>query len=123
MSDYSPIDASDCLFIGEDKILQFTVRDKKGGAGNLVDVAGWTVEFVVRRTATSNDVLLSLTTGGGEITMPAPTTDGIIVVTLSRANTLLLSQNKYVYALRRTDAGESQVLAQGELITQWAATR
>lgn len=123
MSDYSPISEADCLFFGEDKLLEFTVRDKKNGQGNIIDVAGWTVEFIVRKTPAANEVILNLTTGGGEITLPSPTTSGVIRVTLSRTNTLLLKDNKYVYALRRTDSGESQVLAEGELIVQLAATR
>ena len=121
MSVEQNIKASNNVFVGEDKSLQF-------GVVNSVDspqtMTGWALEFVVRSTAGATTALLTKTIAGGAIVLSnGDGTDDRATVTITDDDTLALGAGEFVYALRRTDAGSEQVLAYGTFVIRQAATR
>lgn len=91
-------------------------RLPRGSVGyKVVNVTGWTVEWVARDSA--NAAILSRTVGSG-ITLGA---DGLIEVAFTRAltltapSTVLIEPGVYPYALARTTAGSETPLAEGDI--------
>lgn len=121
MSVEANIKASNNVFVGEDKNLQFTVTDADA---NPQTMTGWALEFVVRSQVGAGTALLTKTTGGGTIALSnGDGTDDRATVTLTDTDTLALGAGDYRYALRRTTDGNEQVLAYGTFVIRQAATR
>lgn len=118
MSKNSPVKSTNNFFIGEDKVLQFEVVD---ASEQLVDISGWSLEFVLRDYPEAPTVVLTKTTTDG-IALSDPTL-GICRVTIPRADTVLLNAQGYAYTLRRTDAGYSGVLAYGDFLVKEPSSR
>lgn len=110
----APISEDDRWFVGEDKILRWTVTT---AADPLVpqDVTGWAVELVIRRRRD--------TTSAPIATLPVPVIDGpsgSVAVPVSADVTAGLEGGVYHYVLRRVDAGANQVLAYGPIVLRRA---
>lgn len=119
MSTKSPVVITDNFFIGEDRVLRFTVVDADGVA---VNITGWALEWVLRVVPASTAASLTKTTGGGGITITSGA-GGICEVAIADADTINLGEDRYFYTLRRSDSGNEVVLAFGEFWLQQAATR
>ena len=118
MSIESNIAESDNLFLGEDKILQYTVTDS---AGAIQVITGWALEWVLRSAAGHGTALLTKTVGSGiTITNGA---GGILQVAIADDDTLSMAPDTYYYTLRRTDAAFEVVLAFGTVVLRQPATR
>ena len=115
------ITKADRWFKGEDKIIRYTVVDSAGAA---VDVAGYTAEWVLRLGPDGPTAIITKTTGGSGITLPAPTTDGIIEVAIDDIDTdNLTASDNYHKTLKRTNSGNEGVLADGFAVLQEPSTR
>lgn len=114
------VTADDHWFAGEDKQFQFNVVDS---AGNTQVMTGWTLEWVLRRTAASATATLTKTTSNGIAISNGAGTNDRATVTLTDDDTVNLVTGQYEYALRRTDAGTEQVLAYGTAQLLKPATR
>ena len=101
MSTLANISAADGWFIGETKVLRFTITDASGVAQNIT---GWTMDFKMSATL-SGDRLFTKTVGAG-IVLTSPTA-GICDVTVAAADTTALTPTTYYYVLRRTGAGNA----------------
>ena len=122
MSLESNITVDDHWFKGADQQFRFTIVDS---AGNAQTMTGWALEWVVRRLspATATAVLTKNTSGGTIVISSGSGTDDRATVTVTDDDTLNLPAGTYYHALRRTDAGNEQVLAFGTAELQTAATR
>ena len=104
------IEKSDHWFLGEDKTLAFTIYQADGSTPQ--NITGWALIFVLRRQpATADPALISKTTGSG-ITLTTPAS-GLCEVSIEDTDTEGLSEGKYFYSLKRTDAGEETILTYG----------
>ena len=75
-------------------------------------VTGWTTQFQVRTTRGGSAVL---TVAGAVSTITGASTVGVFDVTLTAAQTALLTRASYFYAFVRTDTGYVDVLTTGRL--------
>lgn len=91
------------LFNGEDRVLQFTLYD---AAGVVLDITGWTIEFLLGDTSTTplltKDVTVTSGADGECETDP-----------ITPAELDALTSGVKRYALRRTDADAATVLQRG----------
>lgn len=120
MSKEQNILASDGVFAGETKQLQFSVTDS---ADSPQTMTGWTLEFVIRTQVGATTALLTKTTASGIAIANGAGTNDRATVTLTAANTTAVGAGTFSYALRRSDSGSEQVLAYGSLVIRQAATR
>lgn len=118
MSVEAPIPISDNFFIGEDRVLEFTVVDENDAA---VDITSYALEWVLRRKRGSPSADITKTTGSGITITDGP--NGVCEVAIDDTDTLTLSPEQYFHTLRRTDDGLETVLSFGDLFLQQAATR
>lgn len=95
-------------FAGEDKEIQFTIRDENDAT---IDVTGWSFEyeFVLKNTSTP---AFTKTSPGG-ISLEDPT-NGVVVVVIDAADTASLEEGNHDHILKRTDSGDVAVLAHGK---------
>jgi hypothetical protein len=99
----------DDWFQGEDRVFQFTVKDKLGA---IVNITGWTFSWEVRTYAAAGTSTLTKTSaGGGVVITDAP--NGQVEVRIVRADTQAIAPADYQHALARTNAGAWTVLADG----------
>lgn len=119
MSIESPVTHAKHFFAGTDRQLRFTVRDDDG---NVIDITGWTLEWVLRHSDEGAALITKTTDPGDGITVTAPTT-GIALVEFDPVDTALLDPGQYVYALRRTDMDFVDILAFGVFELLRAAAR
>jgi hypothetical protein len=99
------------VFIGEDKLLTWSVTDDDGAA---VDISGWAMRWILSGApaASATSPLLTKTTGGSGLVGDA---GGDATVTLADTDTDDLRVGMYHYNLWRTDDGFETVLAYGTL--------
>lgn len=93
------------LFNGEDRTLQFKLYD---AAGAVLDITGWTIEFLLGDTSTTPLLTkaVSVTSGAaGECETAA----------ITPAELTALTSGTKRYALRRTDSGEAIVIQRGSV--------
>lgn len=103
----------------QDLSLRFTMDE-------VTSIASWAVTFSVKlrsATGTLGSALVTKTVGSG-VTL-TDTTNGIITVTLADTDTssltlteALSAGERYVWDLKRTDAGSEVVLARGDLVLE-----
>lgn len=117
--------ASEEWFIGEDKTIPFEIYSSD--EATMQDVAGWALEWRLRKMIDSDAVLLTRTTGGSTITIsgtynavPATNTQRINVL-IEDTDTDNLQPGNYQYALKRTTAGSETILAYGTVTLKKAA--
>ena len=92
----------------QDLILQFTMAAP-------TDITGWSVTFLVL-SALGGATQITKTVGAGITLTDAGR--GVLQVTLSKADTIALAIQDYVWGLKRTDNGNNLMLARGELILE-----
>ena len=129
MSRETNITKADGWFVGEDKVFEFTIDDNSNADPALstpVDITGYTFQFVVRPEEKSSTVNLSKASGSGITITNA--SGGVLEVAIDAADTSdgtdpVFSPGTLYYTLKRTNAGEFQVLAYGTAELQLGATR
>lgn len=100
----------DTLYVGEHKVLRWTVRDK---AKAIVPVEGWTASASIYRRRESEPLH----------TFPAAVEDpalGTITCLISAETTIALGAGSFRVVLFRTDPGTEQVLDSRDFILRWA---
>lgn len=111
------------LFIGEDKFIDIALENDTGGP--LTVPGGWTFEWVLRKNASATAVIVSKTTGAGQITVIdtilGPQTGARVEI--DDTDTVSLEPEIYYHTLRRSNAGAKTVLSYGPVILRYAATR
>ncbi|MGK2965508.1 MAG: hypothetical protein ACSLFM_07865 [Tepidiformaceae bacterium] len=113
MPQHSPVTLDDEWFSGTDKTLEFTVVDADSVA---VNITGWALQWVLT-LKDSRTVMLTKTVGSG-ITITSGAA-GILQVAVADTDTNDFATGRtalYDYELRRTDAGNEDVLAYGTVV-------
>jgi hypothetical protein len=106
------------LFQGEDRQFIFTILNSTETAA--IDIAGWTLSWMVKRYRSDTDVtaLVSKTTVSGIVisgvynSVPATNTQ-VATVTVDDTDTIAVAGGLYSYELKRMDNGFETVLAFG----------
>jgi hypothetical protein len=116
------IEASDMLFVGDDKSLSFEIFTSDGVAGGtMTDASGFAMRCDIRKGADDADppVVTKTTSSGITVTgafnaVRATNTQRVIVAILD-TDTEDLKAGDYEYTLKRTDAGLETTLAFGTM--------
>ena len=112
MSRVHDIIRDDFWFVGEDKVLRFTVYQDDEIA--LENISGWTTSFQM-----SNELLAApFFTAAGVNIDPL---NGVSEVTVPGADTLTNGPGLVYYSFRRTNSGSASVLVHGTIVLQRAA--
>lgn len=126
MSIEANVVASHHFFAGEKKTLRFAIYQSDDVTP--LDNAGFAMEWVLRRKETGA-VVLTKTTGAGEITVsgvfnvnPSVNTQRTLVAIVDD-DTIDLPSGVYLHTLWRTDAGLEGVLSFGDFQVRRAAAR
>ncbi len=106
-------------FVGEDKAITITVRN---AADQPVDISGWDIEWVLRKSRYHPTIVLTKATPTG-ITILAQSglTLGQFTVDIHRADTLNLRAGTYYHGAARTNSGVWDMLAEGKAVLRKAA--
>lgn len=92
------------------------------GSSTPIDLTGYTARMDIRLSAKSEDVIISLTTTNGGLTIDAP--NGTISVYISDEQTSLLTFSKAFYdILVEASSGEAYRLVQGTVFLSPGVTR
>lgn len=112
----SRIDADDEWFVGEDRVLNFTMIQ-----GDVTGIADWTIAFELfeRRAKQTDAPVLTLPAVGHAATA---TTPDRVTVAVAAIQTETLPAGVYQYVLRRTDDGARAILAFGPADLRSAVT-
>ncbi len=104
-------------FTGADKQLEFTLDDP------TANPTTWDITFVLKRVVSDTTIVFQKDTGGNGVTVEAlsPGPGYKVIVDVSADDTLGQLQGWYVYALRRVDAGDNDVLQSGMAYLRRAA--
>jgi len=111
---------ADNFFVGEDKILEYQVKDT---TGNIIDITGWSIEWVLREDPDTSTVLVTKDNGGNGGLSITNAVNGIFQVTMDAADTSALPEGRYAYGASRTDTGLRGLLVYGDASLQIAASR
>lgn len=116
------IGGSGALFVGEDKTLILEILD---AADVPVDASAWTIQFVVRRSASEADPALLDKTASitGVYNAVRATNTQRATVALSSADMDALTANAYQYSWKRINSGSETILAYGSFVVQRATAR
>jgi hypothetical protein len=95
---------------GGDHLLRFRLVSPP--TSEVGAVGGWTTQFQIRTTRGGTPVV---TSAGALSTVTGAATVGVFDVTLTAAQSALLTRASYFYAFVRTDPGYVDVLATGRL--------
>ena len=107
MSTESAISRNDHWFLGEKKVLHFTVVDSAGAA---VNITGWALNWVLTDKPGTTALITKTTSSGITITNGA---GGVYQVTIDAADQTTLAAGTYYYRSWRTTSGSEQALAFG----------
>jgi hypothetical protein len=117
----------DGWFIGEDKVLRFTVYASSAtkaqiadGSGAKENITGWAIEFVLRADLLATNPVFTKTVASGITITDGP--GGVLTVAILDTNTNTLAGGEYYYVLRRTDADLETVLASGKAVLRVPAS-
>lgn len=108
----SPINEEHEVFVGEHKVLRWTVRD---GDGALVNVTTFTVRLGLYRRRNPLPVVVITAS-----IVDAP--GGVVAATLAAAQSIILGAGAHRYILERTDVGAEAVLAYGAIVLKERTT-
>jgi hypothetical protein len=110
------IATSDQYFIGEHKVVQFTVYQPGSTSDDIADdsaprqdITGWTISFVLQDN--TNTAVVTKTTGSGIAITDAP--NGVLQVTLNAVDTSGLTAGTFHLIVKRTDVGSESILSRG----------
>jgi hypothetical protein len=114
------ISASDGWFVGEDKVLRFTVD------GDTDGISGWQLGFrVFAAKAKEGDLpLVEVLSGGGAIVASEATADApaIVTVVVSAEQSVVIGAGPRQFVLARVDPGSRNVLSYGTAALQSAVS-
>ncbi len=125
------------IFVGEDKQVKFPVYDDDSSEAvkPALDVSGFAMTWILRKSDTAADALLTKATGGQGITVtgtfdadPSVNTQRVVVAladtdTADNTGAVLIKPGKYRYSLKRTDADSETILAFGNFVLREATAR
>ena len=95
---------------------------KTGTPATAVDLTGYTARMDVRRTATSSETAVELTTENSRIAITAGT--GTVTLSLTAAITAVLTAGSYIYDLELVSSGGQVTrLCQGKFTVSAEVTR
>lgn len=103
-------------YVGSKLVIGFTVVTSEP------DISGWSIEWVFRKNAREDDILLRKETGGDGVQILSGT-DKTVAVTIDAEDTADLEGVTGEHALRRIDVGDETLLAEGTAVLQMAAAR
>ena len=112
------VTAADKFFLGEDKIIDFTIFD----AGGIVplNVAGFSLEWSLKKTDKAGDPGILVKTVGSGLSIvgvwnavPATNTQRVRLTFASIETDLLKAGVAYRHSLKRTDVGNEGILSFG----------
>jgi hypothetical protein len=111
MAEEVKIGGDGALFAGEDKTINFEILDADSVPVNM---SGWTVAFLVRRSDTDTETVLTASASiSGSYNATRASNTQRAVVTILDTDTQHLNAGKYRYSLKRTDDGNETVLNYG----------
>jgi len=98
------------------------------------NISTWTFQMMVRQTNASDVVIIELSSANGKITMPGGGTDGVILLSLTAAETAALislftgdfeDEESYLaeYDLKYTEGGVVKDSIEGQIEIRASATR
>lgn len=97
------------VYRGTAKSLRFDVRESDG---SVTDITGWSVMFTARARETDGDPAVI----NQSASIVTPATNGELLVTLTRAQTLALKAGKnYACSVFRTNSGVEELIGYGTL--------
>jgi hypothetical protein len=102
-----PVETDITIFKGEDLVITDTITG--------VNITGWTLAAAVATSVTAPVIF----TVAGAITDAA---NGVFTITLTDTETDLLDPGRYVYDIKRTNAGSETVLTYGKLTVRGQVT-
>jgi hypothetical protein len=111
MADEQHITSDSDFFLGEDKILTFTVRQSDEVTPQ--DITGWAISWMLKRDASDVDASAIITKEVGTGVVLTTPASGVCTVTLEDTDTATLPSRLYYHELKRTDDGFETVLAYG----------
>jgi hypothetical protein len=124
----SPITQDAAWFVGEDKVLTFTVYVEgttqaqiDAGTATKQDLTGWTIEWGLRKSRYAPTTVLDKVSPAVAILTQAGATLGQFTVTLARADTQDLKAGTYYHAAARTNTGAYDIIAEGPAVLRKAA--
>lgn len=98
-------------YAAQDNRFPFTLRQDDGSPE---DLTGWSFEFTVRENPTGPVIVRKTSSSGITVTSLA---GGLVdVVTLAADTSGLMTDREMYYMLRRSDSGNTRVLAEGIII-------
>ena len=107
------ITSSDNIFTGEDKTITFDVTQADGTTPQVM--TGWALTWELKASVTGA-VQISKTTTAGTIALSNKFgTNDRATVTIADGDTETVGGGAYYHHLRRTDAGNEQILAYGDV--------
>ncbi len=112
------IGPEDNVRLGEDRTVRVRVVQADGVTPQTM--TGWSLRFQVRPSPDGAAVVTKATGGSGIVIENGAGANDQAAVTLSAADTALLSEGWHVYGLMRTDAGSKSVLVEGRLLARRA---
>ncbi len=119
MSKVARIEQDDRWFRSEDKLLTFDVVNEDGAA---VDIAGWTIVWMLEELHDGTTDILSKTSTADQITVsdsvPASGANDRATVKIESTDTTALEARVYRQSLWRTDGDAPQQLASGSAMLQ-----
>lgn len=112
MARFVAITSASQYFTGEDKALAFTIY--QGRSSTVQDITGWALSWMVKARKTDADSAALVTkTTADDIALTTPAS-GLCTVTVTDSDIANLTGDvTYWHELKRTDAGNETVLAQG----------
>jgi hypothetical protein len=118
VAENSPITADHEWFIGADH--QFEFGPMLDGDGAPVNIAAWTMSWMLKRKLSDLDAAALLTkvptiTGSYSATVASNTQRAVVTIADTDTDAFVARDN-YQHELKRTDAGSEQVLAYGKAV-------
>lgn len=110
----SPITSTHNWFVGEDKILQWTIYQTTA-LSSPQNLAGYTMQFLLARHYEDTPLLTKSVT-------IVTSTAGTCRATIADTDTSTMAPKTYVYSLWRTNDGSEQVLAFGQAVLKEAVS-
>lgn len=118
------VTANDKFFLGEDKVIDFVIFGPDGATP--LNVAGFTLEWTMRKTDKAPDPAIILKTSTLGITIigvyntAALTNTQRVRITFVPADTAALKPMTYRHSLKRVDVGNAIVLSFGDFVLRQA---
>jgi len=85
------------------------------------DLTGYTAKMQIRKNH-ATDPIVTLTTGGGGITIESPETGGVTTLAITDTVTATLTAGDYIYDILYIKTGENRIPVKGVVTVERSAT-